>query len=104
MQWISFLTRDDVMQALHLEKPGSSSFSYTTSGPASTTLYPELVKKIRVFIYNGDADACVPYKGNEEWITSLVTAGVLKEKKHWSPWYSKEWPHACRICDHIRRR
>ena len=88
-----YLTRDDVMEALHLEKPGSSSFSYTTSGPASITLYPELVKKIRVFIYNGDADACVPYKGNEEWITSLVTAGVLKEKKHWSPWYSKEWPH-----------
>ncbi|MDC3321126.1 S10 family peptidase [bacterium] len=87
-----FLTRDDVMEALHLEKPGSSAFSYETSGPASITLYPELVKKIRVFIYNGDADACVPYKGNEEWITSLVKAGVLKEKKAWSPWYSKEWP------------
>ena len=89
----TFLTRDDVMKALHIANPGQSDFSYDTSGPASIVLYPDLVRQIRVLIYNGDADSCVPYKGNEEWITSLVTAGVLKEKKAWTPWYTKEWPH-----------
>ena len=43
------------------------------AGPASVTLYPDLVKNIRVLIYNGDADACVPYKGNEEWTEGLAT-------------------------------
>ena len=34
----------------------------------------------------GDADACVPYIGNEEWISSLETSGVLAEKEAWRPW------------------
>jgi hypothetical protein len=37
-----------------------SVFHYHSSGPASVTLHPELAKKLRVLIYNGDADACVP--------------------------------------------
>jgi len=28
----------------------------------------------------------VPYIGNEEWITSLETSGVLTEKEAWRPW------------------
>ncbi len=88
----AYLTRDDVMQALHLESPGRSGFSYDTSGPASITLYPDLVRRIRVLIYNGDADSCVPYKGNEEWITSLV-GSALSEKDAWTPWYASEWPN-----------
>jgi hypothetical protein len=87
---LAWIMRDDVRQALHLDKypPGSSSFRYRSSGPASITLYPELVKKLRVLIYNGDADACVPYIGNEEWISGLEQQGVLQEKKAWSPWFA----------------
>lgn len=48
--------------------------------------------KLRVLIYNGDADACVPYKGNEEWITSLVKAGDLTEAVGWKPWFNDAWP------------
>ena len=55
-----FFRRSDVQAALHLGKPGVSSFGYESSGPASITLYPELVTKMRVLIYNGDSDACVP--------------------------------------------
>ena len=30
----------------------------------------------------------MPYIGNEEWITSLETSGVLTEKDAWRPWYA----------------
>ena len=51
------------MKALHIANPGQSTFRYHSSGPASITLHPELATKIRVLIYNGDADACV-YNGD----------------------------------------
>jgi len=87
----SFFKRKDVQTALHLTKgPQPSEFGYDSSGPASITLWPELVKKLRVLIYNGDSDACVPYKGNEEWTTSLETKGIVTEKKPWHPWFTDE--------------
>jgi hypothetical protein len=70
-----FLKRTDVQAALHLNKPEQSRFEYKSSGPASITLYPELVKHMRVLIYNGDSDACVPYKGNEEWTEGMAADG-----------------------------
>merc|ERR1712151_19238 len=84
-KWIK---SDEVRKALHLDQPGRSGFSYECSGPASITLWPELVQKIRVLIYNGDADACVPYNGNEDWITSLEEKGYLQETSPWTPWYT----------------
>lgn len=86
----AFITSQDARKALHLDgvEPGQSSFDYFCSGPASITLWPELAKKIRVLIYNGDADACVPYIGNEEWIQTLQDNGDLKEVKSWAPWYT----------------
>ena len=57
----AWLTSAPAMKALHIEQPGRSNFSYYSSGPASITLHPELSKKVRMLIYNGDADACVPY-------------------------------------------
>jgi len=86
----AFFERQDVQEALHLGKPGLSNFDYNISGPASVTLYPELAKKIRVLIYNGDADMCVPYTGNEEWITDLEDQGVLEQASAWRPWFSAE--------------
>lgn len=83
-----YLTKPDVETALHLKQPGRSRFSYHSSGPASITLWPFLAKSLRVLIYNGDADACVPYKGNEEWITGLEAQGLLNEKEAWRPWYT----------------
>jgi len=84
----AWFLREDVQKALNLPKPGQSSFSYTRSGPASITIYPSLIGKIRVLIYNGDADDCVPYKGNVEWITDLEATGLYHEQKPWSPWYA----------------
>jgi hypothetical protein len=83
-----YLTKKTVEAALHLKQPGRSRFNYHSSGPASITLWPFLAKSIRVLIYNGDADACVPYKGNEEWITGLEKDGTLSEVEAWRPWYT----------------
>ena len=76
--------------AMHLGKPGVSQFGYRSSGPASVTLYPTLVKKIRVMIYNGDSDSCVPYKGNEEWTTAVTGTA---ENKGWHPWFTPQVPN-----------
>jgi len=86
----NWIQRSDVKEALHLDgiRAGASRLSYSSSGPASITLYPELVKKIHVMIYNGDADPCVPYVGNEEWISQLESQGVLEESDAWSPWFT----------------
>lgn len=89
----SWITSADVRKALHLDKdtPGASRFSYRRSGPASITLYPSLVKTgLRFMIFNGDADACVPYNGNAMWIRMLEEQGILTETKPWSPWYMNQ--------------
>jgi hypothetical protein len=79
--------REDVQAALHLDAPGRSKFDYKTSGPASVLLYPALIARLRVLIYNGDADTCVPFKGNEEWIDGFAAAGTVAEKEAWRPWF-----------------
>ena len=69
-------------------------------------------------IYNGDADACVPYIGNEvicrrnthvscpsacrsefcrhglrqEWLGDLQTSGVISEAEPWRPWFTASTP------------
>ena len=88
----TYFRRADVRAALHLpnEKENGSVFDYDSSGPASVTLYPKLIKQIRVVIYNGDADSCVPYLGNEEWTASMADKGVVTEQQPWHPWYASE--------------
>mmetsp|Transcript_18731 Transcript_18731/g.24323 ORF Transcript_18731/g.24323 Transcript_18731/m.24323 type:complete len:108 (+) Transcript_18731:236-559(+) len=45
---------------------------------------------MRILIYNGDADLCVPYLGNEFWVTSMVQDGYAVEASAWKPWYDKD--------------
>jgi len=83
-----WILQPDVRKALHLDKvePGRSNFSYRSTGPQAVTLYPELMKNIRILIYNGDADASVPFQGIEDWVSDFETQGVLKKTKPWRPW------------------
>jgi len=85
-----WMARADVRKALHLDSlPASGSgFHYKRAGPSAISLYPELAKAMRVLIYNGDADACVPYIGNEEFISGLEDSGILTESSAWAPWFA----------------
>merc|ERR1719203_13803 len=86
----AWITSPEVRKALHLDgvEPGASTFTYTRSGPASITLYPELVQKLNILIYSGDADACLPFNGNEEWILAFEEQGILQERAPWKPWFA----------------
>jgi len=55
---------------------------YNTYTHASIDLWPSLIEKFRVVIYNGDVDACVPYNGNEDWTSGLG----LTVAEDWRPW------------------
>lgn len=45
-------------------------------------LYPRLIGNMRVLIYNGDVDACVPYTDNEHWTENMGYPVTQK----WHPW------------------
>ena len=55
--------------------------------PDAFSLYPYLVTKIRVLIYSGDIDACVPNLGSQMWTSALGKQGVLSEAQPWHPWF-----------------
>lgn len=46
------------------------------------SIYPTLIKSLRVLIYNGDVDACVPYVGNEQWTSKMG----FPVKSGWHSW------------------
>jgi len=85
----AWMNQPSVIKATHVVK---QPFPWSTCGnqihyrstrpnlPRDT--YPFLVNNIKVTIYNGDWDACVPYTDNEAW-----TEGMGFPIKHaWHPW------------------
>ncbi len=87
-----YMNQDDVITAIHVKK---QDFRWATCGANSKWMYnrtrpnlprdtyPLLNDHIRVVIYNGDWDACVPYTDNEMW-----TSGMGYEVEHdWHPWF-----------------
>jgi len=65
-----YLRDPTVRAAIHVrsDNPGQR---YTKTATNLLPLYKTLVQKYRVLIYSGDADACVPYYGTEEWTQGL---------------------------------
>jgi len=52
-------------------------------------IYPALLAAgIKVLIFNGDADACIPYNGNEAWTKSMGLP--LKAEGAWHAWETNE--------------
>jgi serine carboxypeptidase-like clade 1 len=86
-----YLNQPEVWAALHVQDPGfcwsvcgsTKGWSYEstrTNLPANT--YPELVGDMRVVIFNGDWDACVPYTDGQAWTEGMG----FKAEKPWHAW------------------
>lgn len=75
----AYLNNDAVRTAIHVESASvtgtwticTQNIFYTPTIDSLLGLYPTLISKYRVLIYNGDVDACVPYNDNEQWTSSL---------------------------------
>ena len=87
----NYMNRPDVQLALHARDPGYcwavcnhvAGWKYTsTRENLPRDLYPRLVSRLKVVIYNGDMDACVPYTDNEAWTENMK----FPLKKQWHPW------------------
>jgi len=87
-----YLNTDAVQAALHVAVAKKSwvicgGIHYSSdSGSLLPHYKATLVPQIRVLIFNGDVDACVPYNGNEWWTSSLGLPVV----KPWRSWLVDE--------------
>jgi carboxypeptidase C (cathepsin A) len=86
-----YLDSPVVRKAIHVDVPQKNGKDWAICGGIQYrsdfgSLLPhyknELIGKIRVLIFNGDVDCCVPYKGNEWWTSSLEVPLV----KGWRQW------------------
>lgn len=78
-----------VIPSLHWAVCGSnSSFNYQrTEADERVDIYPTIVNAgVRVLIYNGEADACVPFIDNEWWTRSMNYTVA----KPWTAWLVNE--------------
>jgi len=80
-----------VRKALHVDVPSKNGKEWAICGGIQYSsdfgsLLPHykstLIPAIKVLIFNGDVDCCVPYKGNEWWTSSLE----MPLEKGWRQW------------------
>nr|QOL01248.1 putative extracellular protein TR9_053b [Trebouxia lynnae] len=87
----AFANNADIRKAIHAEpisKIGrfdecSDRITYTHDTGSMIPIHADLVSKgLRVLIYSGDHDMCVPHTGSEAWTQGLG----LKVQQPWHPW------------------
>jgi len=87
----AFVSRPDVQAAIHVKKPDfcwascnrAKGWHYnTTRADLPRDTYPLLISRIKVIIYNGDWDACVPYTDNQGWTEKMG----FNSTSPWQPW------------------
>ena len=86
-----FVMDPTVQAAIHVRSPGYCwsvcgsvpGWGYTESAPnLPRDVYPTLIKNMKVIIYNGDWDACVPYTDNQQWTLNMG----FPVMHAWKPW------------------
>jgi len=89
----NYLNQASVLSALHISNSSfawdvcSSHISYVQYAPTMLTVYPQLISAgLRITIYSGDTDSCVPYLGTERCVAKLG----LQIVNDWHPWYIKK--------------
>ncbi|KAL3138597.1 hypothetical protein ABBQ32_006363 [Trebouxia sp. C0010 RCD-2024] len=87
----AFANNDEIREAIHAEPIShigrfdecSDRITYTHDTGSMIPLHAALVSKgLRVLIYSGDHDMCVPHTGSEAWTRGLG----LKATEPWRPW------------------
>jgi carboxypeptidase C (cathepsin A) len=81
----TYFNMDSVRTALHVAAASvtgpwalCANIAYTPTEPNEPRdIYPTLINSIRVLIYNGESDGCVPWTDNEQW-TSGMGLSVVK--------------------------
>merc|ERR1711976_50470 len=82
-----YLKLAEVQKALHGKYEwGTRKFRYRRSLDSTIPMMRQLIANYHVTIYNGDADACVPYPTAFELFEILK----YKTKKPWRPWTLEE--------------
>ena len=75
-----FIDSPAVRQALHVPSEAfyghpfsllSTTLVYSSNVGSLFGLYKRIIPRVKVLVYNGDLDPCVPYNGNEEWTRGL---------------------------------
>ena len=89
----AYMNQPDVLEALHVA-PGKASlgpWAECADGTLSyfrepcdemTDVYPGLLEKLQVLIYNGDQDECIPYLQDAAWTRDMG----FPVKTDWRPW------------------
>lgn len=77
-----YLGRPEVVRALHV-RPGTGGMHYTRTVSDLRPLYRRLSDRIRVLIYSGDVDGCVPTHGTETFFLRSLGLNVTEP---WAPW------------------
>ena len=85
----NYMGNKEVQKAFHVDQVNLTvwetcyNIDYTPTIPDERPMYREMIDAgINILIYNGDADACVPWVGNEEWTRSMN----YPVTEAWRPW------------------
>jgi serine carboxypeptidase-like clade 1 len=60
----------------------STGLNYTHTSPTLLHMYPRLIQRLKILLFSGDVDECVPYNGAEQWTRGFG----YDEAEHWRPW------------------
>ncbi|KJE88543.1 cathepsin A [Capsaspora owczarzaki ATCC 30864] len=84
----AYLTNPTVQQALHVRTDlgqwaiCTGNITYTSNLDSVMPMYQTFIPHLRVLIYSGQNDVCVPYTASEEWTSGLG----YPEAQSWRSW------------------
>lgn len=105
---VQYFTRDDVRAALHVSPRATQPWdvcsvlvNYTQYAYSVRDIYSSLLNSttLRVLVYSGDADTCVPYLGTEACMDSLGYAAPVSYRQ----WHYNDSTGAAQVAGYVRQ-
>eukprot|EP01016_Furgasonia_blochmanni_P034940 TRINITY_DN3822_c0_g1_i1.p1 TRINITY_DN3822_c0_g1~~TRINITY_DN3822_c0_g1_i1.p1 ORF type:complete len:219 (+),score=11.32 TRINITY_DN3822_c0_g1_i1:64-720(+) len=95
---VQWLNQPEVQAALHIPSnlpkwdTCNTSLKYTPDfDRGSIWIYPLLLKSnMRILVYSGDTDGCVPTIGTMRWVSKLAEAGLISLLNPMRQWHVQE--------------